>query len=159
MTKRIKIIIGCAAVTALVAGFIGCVTSTIQVAPTGPSPFLNATSIMTSASGSFVQGIGGATNSCPGAYCGSARIKTSSGSIWFTAPTSTMSGTITDASQLGTGCTAWVEAVRRTDGFRWCGTGTVTFPASAGQQFEFTTYVSCPTCPPNGTILTLGYHW
>jgi|ERR1051326_3042200 hypothetical protein len=89
-------------------------------------------SILTGNGPGIIPGTG--SNSCVGAYNGFVRFTNFSvnpPSIWFRPPAGTSQGTISDSSGIiDPSYVPVVEAVRRRDLFRWCGTNTVSFPAS-----------------------------
>jgi hypothetical protein len=103
---------------------------------------------------------GGSTNTpCPGAYSGYAKM-TNGSALWFTPPTNASSGTFTDASSFGTSYVSVACVVRRNDLMAWCGTNTVTFPATNSTQYALTAYVkNTPPPPTNGQLLNLQVTW
>jgi hypothetical protein len=108
----------------------------------------------------FTPKTGGSGSGCPGAYTGYAKMTNSAGTLWLTPPTNTISGTLTDASGLGTNyiSVAWVQ--RKSDAAAWCGTNSVTFPATNTDQYLLTVYVKNPPPPPtNGQPLNLQITW
>jgi hypothetical protein len=98
---------------------------------------------------------------CVGSYSGSAKITNSAtGTIWFTPPSGTTNGTATDLSGLSAPYSSVVLAMRKRDMMAWCGSNTVTFPASSTDQYKFTIYIkNMPPPPTNGQILTLDVQW
>lgn len=97
---------------------------------------------------------------CVGSYTAFAIITNSAtGDIWFTPPNGTTNCTITDISGLGSTYVSVVKAFRK-DTLAWCGTNTVTFPASSLKQYRFYIYVeNTPPPPTNGDVLTLDVQW
>jgi len=104
------------------------------------------------------------SNSCVGAYYAYARFTNTSvtpKSIWWRPPAGTTSCTITDASGItDPAYVPVVEAVRRSDLVHWCGTNSVTFPATSTQQYQFGTYIKNQLPPPSpGQTLELTVQW
>lgn len=108
----------------------------------------------------FNPGTGGSTtNSCPGYYYGWGKYTNSSG-VWIPAPTNITSGTLTDVSGFGGSYVSVVVAMNKTTGDQWCGTNTVTFPATPGQKYSLTAYVkNVPPPPQTNQTLTLQITW
>jgi hypothetical protein len=111
---------------------------------------------------------GGTLHGCPEPYCGFASMTNGSGSIWFSAPTNSVQGTVTDTSnlngQLGQKYLSDVVVVRHLDGAHWCGTTSVTFPVThssnpALSEFSFTVYIISKPCPPVGAQLSTTTQW
>jgi hypothetical protein len=97
---------------------------------------------------------------CPGAYTGYAKMTNSAGSIWVTPPTNTTSGTFTDASGFGAPYVSVACVDRRSDGVSWCGTNSVTFPATNSTSYQLMIVVkSTPPPPTNGQPITLQITW
>jgi hypothetical protein len=109
----------------------------------------------------FTQQSGGATNiPCPGTYTGYSRMTNTDGSIWLTPPTNTTTGTFTNASGFAPPffSVAWVK--RKSDSMTWCGTNSVTFPATNSTSYQLIMYVkSTPPPPTNGQPMTLQIIW
>jgi hypothetical protein len=105
-------------------------------------------------------GTGGSTNNtCPGYFYGCGKYTNSSG-IWIPAPTNITSGTLTDISGLGGSYVSVVMVMDKNTSVQWCGTNTVTFPATPGQKYSFTTYVkNIPPPPQTNQTLTLQITW
>jgi hypothetical protein len=104
------------------------------------------------------------SNSCVGTYYAYARFTNTSvtpKSIWWRPPTGTTSCTIADASGItDPAYVPVVEAVRRSDLVHWCGTNSVTFPATSTQQYQFGTYIKNQLPPPSaGQTLELSVQW
>jgi hypothetical protein len=52
-----------------------------------------------------------------------------------------------------------VKAIRNDLG-SWCGTNSVSFPASSTKQYKFIIYIkNTPPPPSNGDVLTLSVQW
>jgi hypothetical protein len=111
--------------------------------------------VTVTASGPLVGSPGGSPGSCPAPYCQQARVTNdANGSIWFTPQSGATTGTLTDVTQPPvSGYTSDVQVLNRFTGARWCGTTTVTFPASSSYQYGFFIYALSPACPPSGTVL------
>jgi hypothetical protein len=109
----------------------------------------------------FTQQSGGGTNiPCPGPYTGYSRMTNSAGSIWLAPPTNTTSGTFTNASGFAPPYVSVACAVRKSDGMSWCGTNSVTFPATNSTSYQLVIYVkSTPPPPTNGQPTTLQIIW
>jgi hypothetical protein len=110
---------------------------------------------------SFTQQSGGSTNStCPGTYTGYSRMTNTDGSIWLTPPANTTTGTFTNASGFAPPFVsiAWVK--RKSDSVIWCGTNSVTFPATNSTSYQLIMYVkSTPPPPTNGQPMSLQIFW
>jgi len=97
---------------------------------------------------------------CPGAYTGYARMTNDAGNIWITPPTNATSGTFTDASGFGAPYVSVAYVIRKSDGTDWCGTNSVTFPATNSTSYEMTVAVkSTPPPPTNGQPMNLQITW
>jgi hypothetical protein len=98
---------------------------------------------------------------CVGSYSGSAKITNSAtGTIWFTPPAGTTNCIAADASGLSSPYESVVLAMRKRDLMAWCGTNSVSFPASSSDQYKFTIYIkNTPPPPTNGQALTLILDW
>ncbi len=97
---------------------------------------------------------------CPGAYSGYAKMTNSAGSIWITPPTNAASGTLTDASGFPAPYVSVAYVTRRSDGVAWCGTNSVTFPATNTTSYELMIVVrNTPPPPTNGEPMTLQINW
>jgi len=108
----------------------------------------------------IVTTFGQGSTSCIGKYYAYAKITNSAGSIWITPPTNTTSGTFTDISNFSTNYTSGVLVTRKKDLVTWCGTNSVTFPATNSTSYQMTAYVTSQTPPPtNGQPLTLQIVW
>ena len=107
----------------------------------------------------FTQQSGGSGSGCPGAYTGLAKMTNSAGTFWITPPTNTTSGTLTDVSGFPAPYVS-VAYVKRNDLTPWCGTNSVTFPATNSKTYALTVYVKSTTTPPtNGEPMTLQIIW
>jgi hypothetical protein len=107
----------------------------------------------------FTKQTGGSGSGCPGAYTGYAKMTNSTGLFWITPPTNTSSGTFTDASGLGTNYISVAYVTRKSDGLTWCGTNSVTFPATNTDQYLLTVYVKNTPPPTNGQPMNLLVTW
>jgi hypothetical protein len=97
---------------------------------------------------------------CPGAYTGYAKMTNSAGSIWITPPTNTTSGTLTDASGFGAPYVSVACVDRKSDLVSWCGTNSVTFPATISTSYQLMIVVkSTPPPPTNGQPMNLQITW
>jgi len=101
------------------------------------------------------------STSCVGTYYAYAKMTNSAGSIWITPPSNTnTSGTFTDISNFSTNYTSTVLVTRKKDGVAWCGTNSVTFPATNSTSYQMIAYVTSTLPPPtNGQPLTLQIEW
>jgi hypothetical protein len=71
----------------------------------------------------------------------------------------TTNGLATDISGLASPYESVVKAIRN-DGISWCGTNSVSFPASSSKQYRFYIYIkNTPPPPTNGDALTLDVQW
>lgn len=165
MKKTAGIIIGLSSIT-LLCSFVGCSTGTNTgtiepqtLAAKSTPPPMNTLTSEQNASGA-VNNTSGSTTCC-GSYTASAKITNSvTGTIWFTPPTGTTNGTITDSSGLSSPYVSVVLAMRKRDSVSWCGTNTVSFPAESTNQYKFFIYVKNTLPPPtNGQVLTLDVQW
>ncbi len=108
---------------------------------------------------SFTVQSGGSGSGCPGTYNGFAKMTNSAGTFSITPPTNTTSGTFTDASGFGAPYVS-VAYVKRNDLVSWCGTNSVTFPATNSKTYQLTVYVKSTLAPPtNGQPVTLQVTW
>jgi hypothetical protein len=97
---------------------------------------------------------------CPGAYTGYAKLTNSTGGIWITPPTNTSSGTFTDASGFSAPYVSVASVQRKSDGASWCGTNSVTFPATNSTSYQLMVVVkSTPPPPTNGQPMSLQITW
>jgi len=108
----------------------------------------------------YTPATGGTTNiPCPGIYYGNGKYTNSSG-VWITAPTNITTGTFTDKSGFGAPYESDVYVYDKNTTVQWCGTNTVTFPATPGQKYSFTAYVkNVPPPPMTNQTLTLQVTW
>lgn len=107
----------------------------------------------------FIEINGGSGSGCPGAYTGYAKMTNNLGTFWITPPTNTTSGTLTDASGFPAPY-ASVASVMCNDFTTWCGTNSVTFPATNSKNYTLTIYVkSTPPPPTNGQPIVLQINW
>jgi hypothetical protein len=108
----------------------------------------------------FSKKTGGSGSGCPGAYTGYAKMTNSTGTLWLTPPTNTGSGTFTDASGFAAPYVSVASVVRKSDSAAWCGTNSVTFPATNTDQYSLTVYVkNTPPPPTNGQPMNLQITW
>jgi len=108
----------------------------------------------------FTSQSGGSGSGCPGTYTGFAEMTNSAGTFWITPPTNTSSGTFTDASGLASPYVSVAYVTRKSDGLTWCGTNSVTFPATNSMKYSLMVYVkNTPPPPTNGQPLTLQINW
>ena len=105
----------------------------------------------------------GTVDGCPGSYTGLVKFTNSAGTVpltLVTPPLNTTSGTLTDASSFGSNYVSRVYAVRASDFNSWCGTNSVSFPVSTGDQFYLTIYVkNSPPPPTNGQPIVAQINW
>jgi hypothetical protein len=104
---------------------------------------------------------GGSTNSpCPGVFHAYAKMTNSAGAFWLTPSNNASSGTFTDASGFAPPYSSVVFVTRKRDLATWCGTNSVTFPATNSTQYSLTVYIkSTPPPPTNSQPLMLQIHW
>lgn len=137
---KIQITPGKIITTLLLTGFAACVAlaDTQGIKPT------------------FGQG----STSCGGTYYAYARITNSSGTIWITPPAGITNGIFTDTSAFSTNYHSSVLVTRKKDLITWCGSNSVTFPATNSTSYQMIAYVTSQTPPPtNGQPLTLQIVW
>jgi len=97
--------------------------------------------------------------SCIGTYSAYAKITNSAGNIWITPPTNITSGTFTDIStNVSTNYTSTVVVMRKKDLVTWCGTNSVTFPATNSTSYQMVSYVTSSSLT-NGQLQTLQIVW
>ena len=97
---------------------------------------------------------------CPGAYTGYAKMTNSTGGLWITPPTNTTSGTLTDASGFASPYVSVAYVQRKSDLVSWCGTNSMTFPATNSTSYELFVYVkNTPPPPTNGQPMSLQITW
>ncbi len=165
MNQRSKTMIICAGGMVVLVGLAGCIGLPPRTAETSSASFQTGypplDAIITTNAPTTIPGTG--SNSCVGLYNGFARFTNTAvtpSSIWFRPPTGTAQATITDASGITGSFVPVLEAIRRRDLFRWCGTNTKTFPATSSDQYQFSTYVKNPPPPPAaGQILSVTIQW
>ncbi len=105
----------------------------------------------------FTKKNGGSGSGCPGAYLGYAKMTNSMGTFWLTPPAGTTNGTFTDASGLPAPYVS-IAYVLCNNLTSWCGTNSVTFPATSSKQYSLTVYVkSAP--PTNSHPMNLQITW
>src|ERR1043165_6277036 len=85
---------------------------------------------------------------CPGSYTGYAKMTNSTGTYWITPPTNTTSGTLTDMSGFPSPYVSVAYVMRRSDQVTWCGTNSVTFPATNSTSYQLMIVVKNPPPPP-----------
>lgn len=107
----------------------------------------------------FTKKSGGGGSGCPGTYTGYIKMTNSAGTFWFTPPTNAVSGTLTDASGFSAPYVS-VASVTCNDLSSWCGTNSVTFPATNSKLYSLTVYVkNTPPPPTNSQPMTLQITW
>jgi hypothetical protein len=144
MNKKMKWNIGSAITTLVFAGFAVCA---VRGGNTQSIPFTIGT---------------GGTNTipCPGPYYGYAKMTNSTGTLWFIPSNSVSSGTLTDESAFGSNYVSVACVLRRSDLSVWCGTNSVTFPATNADSYSLTVYVkNLPPPPTNKQPLNLQILW
>lgn len=109
----------------------------------------------------FTQQDGGSGSGCPGAYTGFAKMTNSTdGTFWVKPPTNAINGTLTDASGFASPYVSVAYVKRKSDSVTWCGTNSVTFPASGTDKYLLTVYVkNTPPPPTNGQPMNLQITW
>lgn len=143
-TKKIKTTQTLCATLLAIVGFTACVAMAAD------------TSIQTI---NFKQQSGGSGSGCPGAYTGFVKMTNSAGAYWITPPTNTTSGTLTDESAFGSNYVS-VAYVKCNNFLTWCGTNSVTFPATNSLKYELVVYVkNSPPPPTNGQPMNLKIAW
>jgi hypothetical protein len=103
-------------------------------------------------------GGGGITNSSIGIYYGLAKLTNGSGSFWFTPPTNVTSGTLSDISGFGPPYSSVANAAC-INMKSWCGTNSVTFPATNTMKYSLTVYVKSTPPPTNGQPVSVQIVW
>ena len=108
----------------------------------------------------FTPNAGGAsiTNAYVGVYYGIAKMTNGSQSFWITPPANTTNGTLTDISGFGPPYSSVVYAANLS-AKHWCGTNTVTFPATNTTMYTLTVYIKSTPPPTNGQPITLQINW
>ena len=102
----------------------------------------------------------GTNDSCGGTYYAVVKMTNSTGSVWIIPPTNSSSGTFTDVSSFGSPYSSVAMVTRFSDKVTWCGTNSVTFPATNSNRYSLTVYVTTPTPPPtNGQPVALQIQW
>jgi hypothetical protein len=97
---------------------------------------------------------------CPGAYTGYAKMTNNVGGFWITPPTNAVSGTLTDASGFPSPYVSVAYVMRKSDLVTWCGTNSVTFPATSSTSYELFVYIkNTPPPPTNGQPMNLQIAW
>jgi hypothetical protein len=97
------------------------------------------------------QGSGG----CAGTYYAYVKMTNSSGLFWITPPANTHTGTFTASGSFSSALTV----VRKVDLQPFCGTNSLTFPAT-NSSYSLTLYVTSHTPPPtNNQPITLQVTW
>ena len=98
-------------------------------------------------------------NACAANYTALAKMTNSAGSYWITPPAGTTTGTFTDASGFPPPYSSAVQVMSRSLS-TWCGTNSVTFPATSTTSYCLTVYVtSKPPPPTSGQTMTLEITW
>lgn len=102
---------------------------------------------------------GGSGSGCPGTWTGYAKMTNAAGTFFITPPTNATSGTFTDVSGFAQPY-ASVACVKQNDLVTWCGTNSVTFPATSSNTYLLTVYVKSPVPPPtNGQPINVQITW
>jgi hypothetical protein len=102
---------------------------------------------------------GGSGSGCPGSWTGYAKMTNSLGTFAITPPPGTTNGIFTDASGFAPPYVS-VAYVKRNDLVTWCGTNSVSFPASNSKNYQLTIYVKSALPPPtNGQPMNLHFSW
>jgi hypothetical protein len=96
-----------------------------------------------------------AGSGCPSSYVGYVKMTNSVGSFWITPPTNTVTGTFINTSVFS--CDT--DVTRKSDLMPWCGTNSVTFPATNSTSYEFIAYVTTTPAPTNGQMITVQVNW
>jgi hypothetical protein len=103
--------------------------------------------------------VSGGSGGCAGTYYAVAKMTNSSGTFWITPPPNTHTGTFTNASGFPHPFSSVVTAIRKLDQQPWCGTNSVTFPAT-NSSYTLTVYVTTTVPPPtNNQPMTLEVIW
>ena len=106
---------------------------------------------------------GGGTVTCggvPKTYYGIAKMTNSVGGTWLTPTAGSTNGVFSDLSGFPAPYSSVVVVTRKRDLFTWCGSGTVSFPATNTTSYQLTVYTtSTPPPPTNGQPLTLQVQW
>jgi len=103
--------------------------------------------------------VGQGTNSCAGVFYAKASMTNGAGGVWITPTNSTISsGTFTNASG---GAYSYSLSVQCHNTMKtWCGTNSVTFPATNTFSYSFYIYITSPVPPPtNGEPINLQVNW
>jgi hypothetical protein len=111
--------------------------------------------VVNTVTGPFTSGVGSSTYPCPGAWTGFVKFKTTTGSSWWTPPT-TMRSVV--AVNKTTGYPAKVEIVESTTLNRNCGQDNTSLSWQTARKYQFTTYYGANP-PPAGTPITLEITW
>lgn len=108
----------------------------------------------------FTKKSGGSGSGCPGIYTGYAKMTNNIGTFWLTPPTNAISGTFTNTSIFASPFVSVTMVGRKSDFATWCGTNSVTFPATNTDQYSFTVYTKSPLPPPtNSEPMNLEIIW
>jgi hypothetical protein len=121
----------------------------------------SSSSLITQTSGSGAVNMSGGSTSCCGSYSGFANITNdATGTVWFSPPSGTTNCVATDSSGLPSPYVSCIKAIRKGDLVSWCGTSSVSFPATSNREYKFIIYVkNTPPPPSDGDILTLDIQW
>jgi hypothetical protein len=104
--------------------------------------------------------IGSGSNPCAGNYTAFAKMTNSAGAFWITPTAGTSTGTFKDASGFPAPYSSVVQVMRRSDLATWCGTNSVTFPATSSNSYCLTVFVtSKPPPPTSGQTMSLQVTW
>jgi hypothetical protein len=97
---------------------------------------------------------------CPGANTGYAKMTNNIGTFWITPPANATNGTLTDISGFPAPYVSVACVTRQSDLTKWCGTNTVTFPATNSTCYELFVFVkNTPPPPTNGQPMNLKITW
>jgi len=97
---------------------------------------------------------------CPGSYSGYGKMTNGIGGFWITPPANATSGTLTDASGFPSPYVSLAYVMRRSDQVSWCGTNSVTFPATNSTTYQLMVVVkNTPPPPTNGQPMNLQIIW
>lgn len=104
--------------------------------------------------------ISAGNNACAGNYTAQAKMTNSTGGTWLTPTANSTNGTFTDLSGFAPPYKSVTVATRRSDGVTWCGTNSITFPATNAASYSLTVYVTrTPPPPTNGQPMNLQVTW
>lgn len=96
---------------------------------------------------------------CPGSYTGYAKMTNSAGSVWITPPATATNGTFTDLSGFPSPYVSVASVTRLSDHATWCGTNSVSFPATNSNTYQLMVVVKNTPPPTNGQPMNLQIIW